>query len=61
MLGVAEQQPESEEPTDETEETSFVSLSHRDLPLINLLKAAVKDECNVQLTGNDEPRSAMLK
>jgi hypothetical protein len=52
-LGVAEQQPESEEPTDDTEETSFVSLSHRALPLIDLLKAAVKDESNVQWTDNN--------
>ncbi|MFT6896881.1 MAG: hypothetical protein ACJA13_001286 [Paraglaciecola sp.] len=52
-LGVAEQQPESEEPTDDIEETSFVSLSHRALPLIDLLKAAVKDESNVQWTDNN--------
>jgi hypothetical protein len=52
-LGVAEQQPESEEPTDDTEETSFVSLSNRALPLIDLLKAAVKDESNVQWTDNN--------
>ncbi|MGK0304564.1 MAG: hypothetical protein ACI8UG_000303 [Gammaproteobacteria bacterium] len=52
-LGVAEQQPESEEPTDYTEVTSFVRLSHRALPLIDLLKAAVKDESNVQWTDNN--------
>jgi hypothetical protein len=52
-LGVAEQQPESEEPTDDTEVTSFVRLSHRALPLIDLLKAAVKDESNVQWTDNN--------
>jgi hypothetical protein len=34
-LGVAEQQPESEARRDDTEETSFVSLSHRALPLID--------------------------
>ncbi|WP_342807099.1 DUF1840 domain-containing protein [Alteromonas sp. M12] len=52
-LGVAEQQPESEEPTDDIEKTSFVSLSHRALPLIDLLKAAIKDESNVQWTNNN--------
>ncbi|MBU2879577.1 MULTISPECIES: DUF1840 domain-containing protein [Aliiglaciecola] len=52
-LGVAEQQPESEEPTDDMEKTSFVSLSHRALPLIDLLKAAIKDESNVQWTSNN--------
>lgn len=59
-LGAAEQQLESEEPTDDIEETtddleetSFVSLSHRALPLIDLLKAAVKNECNVQWTDNN--------
>jgi hypothetical protein len=52
-LGVAEQQPESEESTDDIEDTSFVSLSHRALPLIDLLKAAVKDESNVQWTDNN--------
>lgn len=52
-LGAAEQQPEPEEPTDDLEETSFVSLSHRALPLIDLLKAAVKDESNVQWTDNN--------
>jgi hypothetical protein len=34
-LGVAEQQPESEELTDDNEETSFVSFSHRALLLID--------------------------
>ena len=52
-LGIAEQEPESEEPTDDIEETSFVSLSHRALPLIDLLMAAVKDESNVQWTDNN--------
>jgi hypothetical protein len=52
-LGAAEQQLESEEPTDDLEGTSFVSLSHRALPLIDLLKAAVKEESNVQWTDNN--------
>ena len=52
-LEVAEQQPRSEEPTDDNEETSYVSLSHRALPLIDLLKAAIKDENNVQWTDNN--------
>ena len=52
-LRADEQQPESEEPTDDIEETSFVSLSHRALPLIDLLKNAVKDESDVQWTDNN--------
>ncbi|MDP5031276.1 MAG: DUF1840 domain-containing protein [Paraglaciecola sp.] len=52
-LGATEQQSESEKPEDENEETSFVSLSHRALPLIDLLKAAIKEDCNVQWTSNN--------
>ncbi|MDO6694647.1 DUF1840 domain-containing protein [Aliiglaciecola sp. 3_MG-2023] len=51
-LGVATQHAESEELTDDNEETPDVSLSHRALPLIDLLKAAIKDESNVQWTDN---------
>ena len=58
-LRADKQQPASEEPTDDIEETPFVSLSHRALPLIDLLKAAVKDESNVQWTDNNESHSAM--
>ena len=58
-LRADKQQPASEEPTDDIEETPFVSLSHRALPLIDLLKNAVKDESNVQWTDNNESHSAM--
>ena len=52
-LAATEQKVDTEEPADDNEETSFVSLSHRALPLIDLLKAAVKDESNVQWTDNN--------
>lgn len=41
----ADQQSPEPEPSEEGE--AAVSLSHRALPLIELLKAAAKDECNV--------------
>ena len=50
---------EADEPLPEPEETSEgeddeppVSLQHRALPLIDLLKAAVKANCNVMWVGN---------
>ena len=52
-LKADEQQPASDEPTDDIEETPFVSLYHRALPLIDLLKSAVEDESNVQWTDNN--------
>jgi hypothetical protein len=48
----AEQQlPEPETPGDEDE--PVVSLSHRALPLINLLEAAAKAKCNVMWDKNN--------
>ncbi|WP_166426078.1 DUF1840 domain-containing protein [Paraglaciecola sp. 20A4] len=52
-LKADEQQPASDEPTDDIDETPFVSLYHRALPLIDLLKSAVEDESNVQWTDNN--------
>jgi len=39
--------PEPEEPADEEDGEPAVSLSHRALPLIELLRAGAKDKCNV--------------
>lgn len=48
------QQPKPDESADEDkdEETYSVSVSDRALPLIDLLKAAVKNESNVMWTDN---------
>ncbi|WP_158972480.1 DUF1840 domain-containing protein [Paraglaciecola sp. L3A3] len=47
-LGVAQQQPEADESTDDNEDAPLVSLHKRALPLIDMLKAAAKDENSVQ-------------
>jgi len=45
------QSPEPEQ-SEEGEEDEAVSLSHRALPLIELLKAAAKEKCNVMWDSN---------
>ena len=45
------QSPEPEQ-SEEGEEDEAVSLSHRALPLIELLKAAAKEKCNVMWDNN---------
>ena len=42
-----EQLPEPEEPAEEEDDEPAVSLSHRALPVIELLKAAAKAKCDV--------------
>jgi hypothetical protein len=46
-IAAARQLPEPEAPADDEDESEPVSLPHRALPLIDLLKAAAKAECNV--------------
>ena len=45
------QSPEPEQ-SEEGEDDEAVSLSHRALPLIELLKAAAKEKCNVMWDSN---------
>jgi hypothetical protein len=47
------QSPEPEVPTEGEDGEPVVSISHRALPLIELLEAAAKAECNVMWDGND--------
>ena len=51
-IEAAKQQPEPEVSEEDDDDDISVSLHHRALPLINLLKAAVKDESNVMWEGN---------
>ncbi len=46
-VAARQQLPAPQEAVDEEEERPAVSLRHRALPLIELLKAAAKEECNV--------------
>ena len=46
------QLPLAEESEHEEDEESAISLSHRALPLVELLKAAAKAECNVMWDSN---------
>jgi len=48
-----EQSPEPEEPAEGEDGEPAVSLSHRALPLIELLKAAVKANCDVMWDKNN--------
>jgi len=51
-IEATKQQPKPDEPADDNDETYSVSVSDRALPLIDLLKAAAKDESNVMWTDN---------
>ncbi|MDH3831123.1 MAG: DUF1840 domain-containing protein [Gammaproteobacteria bacterium] len=46
------QMPEPREPAESEDDESTVSLPHRALPLIDLLKAAAKAKCNVMWDSN---------
>jgi hypothetical protein len=46
------QSPEPEQPAEEEDDAPSVSLAHRALPLIELLKAAAKDDVNVMWDSN---------
>jgi hypothetical protein len=46
------QSPEPEQPAEEEDDEPAVSLAHRALPLIELLKAAAKAEVNVMWDSN---------
>ena len=51
-IQATKQQPEAEMSEDDDDEASSVSLPHRALPLIDMLKAAAKDKSNVMWTDN---------
>lgn len=46
------QSPDAQSPGNEEDDEPSVSLPHRALPLIELLKAAAKEECDVMWSGN---------
>jgi hypothetical protein len=51
-IEAGEQLPEPRESGESEDEESAVSLPHRALPLIDLLKAAAKSNCNVMWDSN---------
>jgi len=51
-VAVKEQSAKPEEPAEEEDGEPPVSISHRALPLIELLKAAAKAECSVMWDSN---------
>jgi hypothetical protein len=56
-IKAAKQLPEPEASKDDEAEESAVTLTHRALPLIDLLKAAANAECNVMWAGNSNNRA----
>jgi hypothetical protein len=46
--------PEPEEPAEDEDSEPAVSLAHRALPLIELLKAAAKDQCDVMWDSSNK-------
>jgi hypothetical protein len=53
------QSPEPEVPAEGEEGEPAVSLSHRALPVIEMLKAAAKAKCDVMWDKNNQPSSRM--
>ena len=51
-IEAGEQLPESRETGESEDDESAVSLPHRALPLVDLLKAAAKAKCNVMWESN---------
>lgn len=51
-IDATKQQPKPDVSEDDNDEASSVSLPNRALPLIDLLKAAIKDESNVMWESN---------